>query len=93
MICSLLLTSLISQDDALSYSLPIVDFVSDLSIHLQGFWHDQLLEAPQEGITNLHDVVFIRRWFGSYTQYHYTQNTRYVDRRYWLDQVSQSSED
>ena len=38
--------------------LLLVDPVSDLSIHLQGFWHDQHPEAPQEGITNLYDMVW-----------------------------------
>ena len=37
--------------------LLLVDPVSDLSIHLQGFWHDQHPEAPQEDITNLYDMV------------------------------------
>ena len=41
--------------------LLLVDLVSDLSINLQGFWHDQHLEVPQEGITNLNDMVSIRR--------------------------------
>ena len=51
--------------------LLLVDLVSDLSIHLQGFWHDQHPEAPQEGITNLYDMVSICRWLGSYIQcYH-----------------------
>ena len=35
------------------------------------YWHDQLPEAPQEGITNLNDVVSICRWLESYTQYDY----------------------
>ena len=30
--------------------------MSDLSIHLQGFWHDLLPEATQEGIINIRDV-------------------------------------
>ena len=50
--------------------LLLVDPVSDLSINLQGFWHNQHLEAPQEGITNLNDMVSICRWFGSYIQCH-----------------------
>ena len=50
--------------------LLIVDPVSDLSINLQGFWHDQLPEAPQKGITNLCDMVSICIWFGPYIQCH-----------------------
>ena len=50
--------------------LLIVDPVFDLSINLQGFWHDQHPEAPQEGIANLYDMVSICRWFGSYIQCH-----------------------
>ena len=46
--------------------LLLVDPVSDLSINLHGSWHDQHPEVPQEGITNLYDMVSIRRWFGSY---------------------------
>ena len=48
--------------------LLLVDPVSDHSINLQGFWHDQLPEVSQEGITNLCDMVSICRWFGSYIQ-------------------------
>ena len=62
--------------------LLLVDPVSDLSINVQGFWHDQHPEVPQEGITNLYDMVSICRWFGSYIQVSLTQDTRYVDRRY-----------
>ena len=73
-------------------SLPLVDPVSDLSIHLQGFWHDQPLEATKEGIINFHD------WFPfvddlGHTLSVTTQDTRYVSRRYWPHQVSQSSKD
>ena len=41
--------------------LLLVELVSDLSIHLQGFWHGQHPEAPQEGITNIYDMVSICR--------------------------------
>ena len=66
--------------------------MSDLSIHQLVYWHDQLPEAPQEGIT------ILTMWFPfvddlGYTLSVTTQNTRYVDRRYWPDQVNQSSED
>ena len=44
--------------------LLLVDPVSDLSINLQGLRHDQHPEAPQEGITNLYDMVSIHRRFG-----------------------------
>ena len=71
----------------------IVDFLmSDLSIHLQSFWHKSTLEASQEGITNLRDVVSICSDLG-HTPSVTIQDTRYLDRRYWSNWISQSNKD
>ena len=61
--------------------LLLVDPVSDLSIHLQGFWHDQHPEAHQEGITIYIIWCPIVDDLG-HTSSVTTQDTRYVDRRY-----------
>ena len=54
--------------------------------------HDQLLEASQEGITNLHDVFLFVDDLG-HTPSVTTQDTRYLGRRHWSKRVSQSSKD
>ena len=82
LICSLSLTSLIRRDDPLSDSHPIVDPVSDLSIHLQGL----LTINSQNLIRRVLPILTI--WFPfvddlGHTLSVTTQNTRYVDRRYW----------
>ena len=55
-----------------------------------GFLTRSTLEASQEDITNLHDVIFVCI---GHTLNLTTQDTRYVSRRYWHHQVSQSSKD
>ena len=66
--------------------------MSNLSIHQVGLLTRSTPEAPKEGIT------IITMWFPFVDDLGHTlsvtiQHTRYVDRRYWPDQVSQNIED
>ena len=64
--------------------------MSDLSIHMQGFWRDQHWKVLKR------ILPIFTMWFSfvddlSHTLSATTQDTRYVSRRYWPHRVSQSN--
>ena len=90
---SLSLTSLISQDDALSYSLPIVDSVSDLSIHQLGLLTRSTPRSSCGGYYQSYDVVFICRLIWVIHLVSLPNIQGMFTNVTGLDQINQSSED
>ena len=72
-------------------SFLLVDSVSGLLVYLQGFWHDQPLKLLGRVLP------IFTMWFLFVDDLDYTlsvtaQDIRFVDRRYWSPQISQSGE-
>ena len=93
LICSLSLTSLILQDDPLSNILPTVDSRVGSLDPLARFTNTINSQKHLRRVLPILTMWFLFIDDLGHTLSVTTQNTRYVDRRYWPDRVNQSSED
>ena len=93
LISSISLISLIKQDDPLSNNLPIVDSHVGSLDPLVRFTDMINSQKLLKRVLPILTMCFLFVDDLGHTSSVTTQNTRYVDHRYWPNQVNQSSED